>query len=337
MKKTKIVSFLIIIAIVVGIGVFLGKKAFQYLEAKYNKQNTINNKNSESNTLLSVAHANFDSNSSQNSQNISSSQAIKFQSSEISESVNTKSVISNQRLSKENNESVQSSSSSAKANNQINSNVNNPFKDYKGQLVAFAIGNGINVREGPSLDSKVIMKVGKGTRGHVLEQKDGWTKIKWDFNKKIGWTRDDLLVIGPKGIVNRLEDFEIINQAGKISSESTNAIAIATLSRVLQKAKPSQLSQVVSVAVAKPVLPEESVRNYFTKDNLPSFATIISDIGANVRSEPNRKSALLGKLPKGMVVKIKECKKVGKYNWFLVTYNNGKKEGWIREDNLKFH
>ena len=63
---------------------------------------------------------------------------------------------------------------------------------------------------------------------------------------------------------------------------------------------------------------------------------VVADSGAKVRNAPSTKAALLGKVPKGVVVKIKSCRRIGKYQWFEITYHQGRKEGWTREDNLQF-
>jgi len=69
---------------------------------------------------------------------------------------------------------------------------------------------------------------------------------------------------------------------------------------------------------------------------LPEEGTIIADPLAKIRSSPDVKSQLVGKAPKGLTVKILAAQQAGKYMWFRISYNNGKKEGWTREDNLQF-
>ena len=168
------------------------------------------------------------------------------------------------------------------------------------------------------------MRVNKGTRGFVLEKKDGWTKIKWEFNRKIGWTRDDLLIQGPIEIMRSLVD-----PKGNIASVTTQNIQTA-----VKKAK--TMAQNVSVAVAKPVPPSETVKGFVPGEKLPEEAKISADPFARVRETPDTKSLAVGRLPKGVMVKIKSAKQVGRHYWFQIQYNNGRKEGWTREDNLQF-
>ena len=89
------------------------------------------------------------------------------------------------------------------------------------------------------------------------------------------------------------------------------------------------------VGVAKPAPASETVIVYTNKD-LPQRGTITPINGANIREQPTTQSARLIKLPKGTSVGIKSVKKVDKYQWFEITYSNGTKSGWTREDNLQF-
>lgn len=189
---------------------------------------------------------------------------------------------------------------------------------------AYASGNGTNVRTGPSTSDKLFFKVGKGTRGVVLEKKNGWTHIKWDFNRKSGWVRDDLLIQGPASIMINL--VQKADDSGKIDTSEVAKLA----------AKEALRENLVSVAIAKPALASETVSTYTQGQALPESATIEAQTFANVRSQPNTTSEKLGKLPKGMVVKIKSTQKEGRWRWFEIIYNDGRKTGWTREDNLKF-
>jgi len=200
-----------------------------------------------------------------------------------------------------------------------------PVFDPKGpKWYAYASGNGTNVRTGPSTSEKLLFKVGKGTRGVVTEKRDGWTSIKWDFNRKTGWVRDDLLLQGPATVmVNLLQKSD---DSGKID---TNEVAKAAAQQAIKE-------NLVSVAIAKPAPASETVNTYVQGQPLPEQGTIEAQTFANIRSEPNTTSEKVGKLPKGMMVKIKATKQVGKWRWFEVIFNEGRKTGWTREDNLKF-
>ena len=167
------------------------------------------------------------------------------------------------------------------------------------------------------------MKVSKGTKGTVLEKKNGWTKIKWDFNKKIGWTRDDIIVSGPE---------EVLQSAGTDGKHvaSMTSVALQAASR-----KAAEIAKTVNVAVARPVPASETVKGFFG-GKPPSDATIVASPYARVRSQPTRQASEVGRIPKGIAVKIKSYKQIGKFAWFEITFSNGKKEGWTREDNLRF-
>lgn len=203
--------------------------------------------------------------------------------------------------------------------------------------VAYVLPKSAKVRDNPSMDAKEMMRVNQGTKGFVLEHKEGWTKIKWDFNKKIGWTRDDLLLIGPQEVLSTIVDNngKLINENG-IASATPSAIASMTTARVqAAKSKAQTIAQTVSSAVAKPAAPADTVKGYVRGAKLPEEGKIITD-PAKVRAGPDTRERLVGKVQKGLTVKILSAKQVGKYMWFNISFNNGKKEGWTREDNIEF-
>ncbi|HOY67156.1 MAG TPA: SH3 domain-containing protein [Candidatus Ozemobacteraceae bacterium] len=213
-----------------------------------------------------------------------------------------------------------------------------PTKPLLGDEVAYALVKGVKVRFEPSLTSKEMMRVNQGTKGFVIEHQDGWTKIKWDFNKKIGWTRDDLLLIGPQEVLSTMVD-----NNGKLLSDQTvasataSAVASMTAARIQAATKKAQaIAQTVSSAVAKPAKPADTVKGYVAGGKLPEEGTITADPAAKIRIKPDTRAELLGKVPKGVAVKILSAKQVGKYMWFNISFNNGRKEGWTREDNLQF-
>lgn len=198
------------------------------------------------------------------------------------------------------------------------------FDPHGPKWFAYASGNGTNVRSGPSTNDKLLFKVSKGTRGVVTEKKDGWTSIKWDFNRKTGWVRDDLLIQGPAVVMTNL--MQSNGDSGKIDASQISQAA----------AKEAVRENLVAVAIAKPAPASETVTTYVQGQPLPEQATIEAQTFANVRSQPNTTSEKLGKLPKGMVVKIKGTQMEGSKRWFEIIYNDGRKTGWTREDNLKF-
>jgi len=124
------------------------------------------------------------------------------------------------------------------------------FEQNGPKWYAYASGNGTNVRSGPSTGEKLLFKVSKGTRGVVTEKRDGWTSVKWDFNRKTGWVRDDLLLQGPATVmVNILQKSD---DSGKID---TNEIAKAAAQQAIKE-------NLVSVAIAKPAPASETVNTY---------------------------------------------------------------------------
>lgn len=303
MKKAKIISIVVIMLSVIALGVFMGKQMFKLMEAGSNQP---------------------PSNSSAEAGSATSSVKILYSAETPAEPVsaanNTPSDVSSRAVA------IQpTSASSSRSIASATAGQDGPQFDPKGgKWYAYAGGNGTNVRYGPSTNDKLFFKVGKGTRGVVVEKKDGWTNIKWDFNRKTGWVRDDLLIQGPaevmQSLVQKPEDLEKIDP-GKIGKANATA--------VLRESK-------VAVAIAKPAPVTETVSTYVAGKNLPEMAKIEATTFANVRSSPNTNADKVAKLPKGTVVKIKSVKQEGRWQWFEILFNDGKKTGWTREDNIKF-
>ncbi|GAB1354480.1 hypothetical protein MASR1M12_32190 [Erysipelotrichia bacterium] len=308
MKKAKIISIVVIMLSVIALGVFMGKQMFKLMEAGADQPvaaatGTDSAKESTVKVLYNI-------NSSENT-----------------------STGTNVVLAEEGPLPVSAKTLTGKPETPVNpggapstaQQGNEPGFEQNGpKWYAYASGNGTNVRSGPSTGEKLLFKVSKGTRGVVTEKRDGWTSVKWDFNRKTGWVRDDLLLQGPATVmVNILQKSD---DSGKID---TNEIAKAAAQQAIKE-------NLVSVAIAKPAPASETVNTYVQGQPLPENGTIEAPSFANIRSEPSTTSEKVGKLPKGMAVKIKSTRLVGKWRWFEVVFNEGRKTGWTREDNLKF-
>ncbi|HNV70922.1 MAG TPA: SH3 domain-containing protein [Candidatus Ozemobacteraceae bacterium] len=191
------------------------------------------------------------------------------------------------------------------------------------KLVAYAAQKGVNVRAGPATRDKLLFLVGKGTKGIVTAKAGNWSQIKWEFNRKSGWVRNDLLIMGPEEVMRNF----VAPDGTMIASFTPDA-----LKKVTKKAQ--EIAKNISVGVARPAPPSETVKG-FTGGKLPEEA-IVSQDGAKLRETPSTKAAVVGRLHKGVSVKIKAMKQIGKYQWFDVDYSNGRKIGWTREDNLQF-
>ncbi len=319
MKKIKLFSVLVIVVSVVAVGIFMGKQMFTYLESRSGLPAPAGAITPAGGVLATAEAAPSEG----------STQVLYTATPSGAPNSNPSSPSSALEASK-NPPAVGAAAPAQPGTPPVK--AGSPSPDPHVQLVAFANGNGINVRDAPDLSGKMVMKIGNGTRGHVIDRKNGWTQVKWDFNKKVGWTRDDLLIIGPKDSLTGIPS---------VPGSGTSPVVIDPATRKPVPVDPAALkamaiAQTVSVAVAKPAPPSETVRGFASADKLPAEGTIVADSGAKVRNAPSTKAALLGKVPKGVVVKIKSCRRIGKYQWFEITYHQGRKEGWTREDNLQF-
>lgn len=300
MKKAKIISLVVIMLSVIVLGVFMGKQMFKLMEAGSSQSGS---------AASSAADA------------ASSSVKILYSadSSGVAATNNTTAI------------TPQTSTFLSTTTAQIGNEAVKPNKGKEPEFdasgpkwYAYASGNGTNVRPGPSTDVKYLFKVSKGTRGVVVDKKNGWTSIKWDFNRKTGWVRDDLLLQGPAEVMHAL-----VSNSEDLEKIDANKISKATAKEILRENK-------VAVAIAQPASITETVLTYVKGKNLPEQARIEATTFANIRSGPSTNSDKVAKLPKGTIVKINNVRQEGRYQWFEITFNDGKKTGWTREDNLKF-
>ncbi|KAF1079990.1 MAG: hypothetical protein GQF41_3666 [Candidatus Rifleibacterium amylolyticum] len=302
MKKAKIVSIMVIMLSVIALGIFMGKQMFKLMEAEAGApgQTASAGDTSASSTVKILYSA--DKTGSEVAAAPAAEPAPAAVVSEPAAPVETV----------------------AQPVPETEKKDGNAFDPNGPKWFAYSSGNGINVRSGPSLQDKALFKVGKGTKGTVIDKKNGWTQIKWDFNKKEGWVRDDLLVQGPAAVVQT-----VVANTSDISQLDISKINKESAKAILEESK-------VAVAVAKPAPVSETVKSFVDGANLPEQAKIEVQTFANIRSGPSTKHDMVAKLPKGMVVKIKAVEKIGKWQWFEIVFQDGKKSGWTREDNLKF-
>ena len=307
---------------VVALGIFMGKYMFKLMELKStqnpttssNNTNPVPNPNQQGSVqVLYGDHAENASNSVE---------ANKPQPTQSSETAQTLNVIDN----------ASSSSNTAVNNPTTDKQPSKPANDISvfspngPRWYAYATTNGLNVRETPDKKGKFMFKVSKGTRGVVKEKKDGWTYIQWDFNKKKGWSIDEYLIQGPSTIVENLVNKTTDKKIENINKEQ---ITQAKIEKEIETSK-----TIIGIATAASLA--DNVITYTNGKELPKKGTITPANGANIRETPSTQSAKLIKLPKGTTVGIKSVKQVDQYQWFEITYSNGSKTGWTREDNLKF-
>lgn len=318
-KKTKIISIVVAMLGVVALGVFMGKYMFRLMEATGTPTGDATTQTSQtaSNNNVKVLYG-----EQNNSGNTVEPPTTSAQAAQTAIPVNVKDVQTSTATAVQATQSnVQPTTQENKPQENSNANV---FTPDGPKWYAYSTTKGLNVRETPDKKGRLLFKMGKDTRGVVREKKDGWTKVKWDYNKKEGWSIDDYLLQGPAAVVSAL-----VNNSGKAEKVDKEQLKQATVEKAIEKSK-------VVVATAKPAPISETVVTYTNGKNLPQRGTITPQNGANIREQPNTQSAKLIKLPKGTIVGIKSVKQVDKYQWFEITFSNGTKTGWTREDNLQF-
>lgn len=306
---------------VVALGIFMGKYMFKLMELKSTQNpttssNTTNTPTPNQQGSVQVLYGDHSENAS------NSVETNKPQPAQTTETAQVQNVIDN--ASSSTNTAVNNPTPDKQPSKPANDN--SVFSPTGPRWYAYASTNGLNVRETPDKKGKFLFKVSKGTRGVVKEKKDGWTYIQWDFNKKKGWSIDDYLVQGPANIVEN-----IVNKTTdkKIENINKEQLTQAKIEKEIETSK-----TIIGIATAPPL--SENVITYTNGKELPKKGTITPVNGANIRETPSTQSAKLTKLPKGTTVGIKSVKQVDQHQWFEITYSNGSKTGWTREDNLKF-
>ena len=307
---------------VVALGIFMGKYMFKLMELKSTQNSTTSSNNSntvstsDQNGSVQVLYGDKDDISSNT---LKANQLPNIQASETPKIINTANNTPSSSATTSNN-------SNSEATNNKPTNDNSVFSPTGPRWYAYATTNGLNVRETPDKKGKFMFKVAKGTRGVVKEKKDGWTYIQWAFNRKKGWSIDDYLVQGPANIVEN-----IINKTSdkKIENITKEQLTQAKIEKELETSK-----TIIGIATSASLA--DNVISYTNGKDLPKKGTITPANGANIREAPSTQSAKLIKLPKGTTVGIKSVKQVDQYQWFEITFSNGAKTGWTREDNLKF-
>ncbi|NLM17268.1 MAG: SH3 domain-containing protein [Candidatus Riflebacteria bacterium] len=184
---------------------------------------------------------------------------------------------------------------------------------------------GANIRSDSSTKGSVLFRLAKNAKGKVLEKKNGWTLARWDYTQKNGWIRDDLALQGPAAILDAM-----VKNTQDISTIKLSQVTSSAIAAMNKESK-------VAIALAEPADPAETSNTYSEGNReLPKHGTIVPHSGANIREKATRDSNRVAKLPRGTIVGIKSVAKSGKYEWFEITFDNGKNSGWTREDNLKF-
>ncbi len=329
MKHTKIISFVVALLTVVGLGIFMGKSMFKLIEPPETQRNNQTQKITLATDTASIEpehgtvkilysdKKDFNSDLNDKKQQISTNQS--------SAKPISNNIVSNSTNSSSTTNSEKSTPNTIKPNTPSNETL--MFNPNGPRWYAYSSTNGLNVRESPDIKGKFMFKVKKGTRGVVKEKKDGWTYIQWDFNKKKGWSSDEYLVQGPANIVENIVNNKTSDN--KLESVNKEKLTQASIEKELEQSK-------TIIGVARPASLTETVITYTNGKDLPKRGTITPQGGANIRESPSTQSARLIKLPKDTVVGIKSVKQVDKYQWFEITFSNGSRTGWTREDNLKF-
>ncbi len=312
MKKIKIVSLIVILLSVVGLGIILGQKVFHWLESKSMPPALASSNKDAAPPAVGTAVA-----ASRPLPAVSAGASVPPPAS-VSPTTTTGAVRDNG--SREGGSSgVAPAAAPSPAVATVASVAAAPET-----LVALVAGNAVNVRQGPSTSHKKVQRIPAGSRCDVKKRENGWTQV--EFAKgKTGWIRDDLLTFVP------LSNAQTV-QAQIVASFAAN-LPPASPAKPGAPAAPAAPTT-VTVAIAKPAPPSKTVKSLRAEN--PTSAVIGASPAARIRAEPSTRSAEVGKVLKGLTVSISSKKTIGKWTWYEVKSPDGKKHGWTREDNLRF-
>lgn len=152
--------------------------------------------------------------------------------------------------------------------------------EYDNKAVA-NVTNALNLRSEPSVDGELLGKCYRGAGGEILEQRDGWTKIK--SGSLEGWVNNDYLVFG--------KDIEpLAKELGLIT-------ATVTTETLRVRSEPSTDSAIVGLANADDYYPVLEEINGWAKIQLSAedsgyissdYTTVSLTIGKAVSIEAER-------------------------------------------------
>ena len=223
---------------------------------------------------------------------------------------------------------------------------------------AVASTNGVNVRSGPGTGFQKIGMINKGSSYEVIEQKNGWAKLK--ISSKIqGWVTEAYLKFTAESTANQLVNSETSSKSGSDTGKAAESKTVKTIvvktdnvnlrtgpgtkfAKVGKANKGQQftvakesggwyyvnigqgkfgwiIAQYVSVS-SKPASPPVSSETV----DLANSTVIIKSSIVNIRSGAGTGFGIVGKVKAGDRLAV--LKKYGQ--WYLVQLTGGK-QGWV--------
>lgn len=231
--------------------------------------------------------------------------------------------------------------------------------ESSGYIAYVSVSSSLNVRSEDSTSGSVIASLKNGEKVQIIEKKDnGWSKVKTESGK-IGWVSSKYLVNTPSNSGNTSSQNDSSSQNN--STASSGKVKVTTSSGLNVRKGPGTNYSIIgslsggsvvevkekSGGWVKVVLPNGSTgwvsgqyvsstndstsnsgssQNNNSTSELGRVKVTISK-GLNIRKGPGTSNAIVGSLPVGSVVEVKE-KSSG---WYKIKTANGI-EGWVSGD-----
>lgn len=210
-----------------------------------------------------------------------------------------------------------------------------------GENVGVITASSLNVRSGPSTSDSVLFTVKKGEKVHILENSNGWYKIKTS-NNRYGWA---------SGKYIEIDNNEQLLSKKKVNIDGLNMRSGPSMSyRVIKVLKLNHEVEVISESggwskiksdgrlgyVATKYLGDKNQDNSnnnqdnSNQNNNPiNIKKQVNASALNVRSGPSTNNSVIGRLKRGEIVVV-----ISENNgWSKIKYNN--KEAYVSSKYLK--
>jgi N-acetylmuramoyl-L-alanine amidase len=179
----------------------------------------------------------------------------------------------------------------------------------------------VNVRQGPGMPYRVIMKVDQGETYRVVEEKDGWVKVQVKPNQA-GWVAKPYIAYVRKQAVVA-ENGLRARAAPSLRGDVIGRLSQGQLVHVVET-KEDWVKVVTSSLIGW--VSSSYLSSYHREETTAKTGWVTAD-SLNVRAQPSPAAERVGKVTYGEQVTITDKQE----NWYQILMNNGK-VGWVSSE-----
>lgn len=192
----------------------------------------------------------------------------------------------------------------------------------KATKVAKITKTDVNVRSGPGTNFDHVVQVTKGRTADVLEEKNGWVKIKFSGGT-IGWVRKDMVSISTKSVkmmpvATKKPDSKPVT--APVSKPETKVAELPTTPE-------AGASATITISNIPETTEEPPVERTLVAPQAMPLKIKINGDDVNVRAEPKTSAKRIVQVSKGRVAEVLAQKS----GWYKVKFAGGT-IGWVHGD-----